>query len=103
MDVEEQLIEERKKIMKSETYMEGALKALERQFGRNIMYPFYSAVYNVVVLGETSDRDDNPYETDEQPFYDGYHAGAVVAENLMRELRRVKPEMQLPGEKYWRN
>ena len=69
-----------------------------------IMYPFYSAFYNVVVLGETSYRNYNPYEDDELPCYDGYHAGAVAAENILRDLTgRSKPEIQLPGEGHWRN
>lgn len=89
--------------MSKETYMDGALKALESRFGRNIMYSFYAAFYNVVVLGETSHRDDNPYEPDEQPWHDGYRAGAVAAEKLLRDLSRVKPEMHIPGEGHWRN
>lgn len=92
-----------KQVMKKETYMDGALKALESRFGRNIMYPFYHAFYNVMVLGETSDRNDNPYEDDEQPWFDSYHAGAVAAEKILRDLGRCKPELKLPGEGHWRN
>ena len=54
-----------------------------------MVYDYFSAFHDVVVLGHSSSRDDNPHEPSEQPCYSLYHTGAVAAEKLLSELQEL--------------
>lgn len=48
-----------------------------------LLEDFLKGLHNVVVFGETSSQDDNPYESYEQPSHDLYKLGAEAGENLL--------------------
>ena len=76
-------------IMNNQQHIERIVSALEKKFTADVVYDYFSAFHDVVVLGHTSSRDDNPHEPSEQPSHGLYHTGAVAAEKLLSELSRV--------------
>jgi hypothetical protein len=89
--------------MTNKEYMERAVKALEGQFGADVVRAYFWAFHDVVVLDETSCREDNAFEPEEQPQYDLYRNGAIAAEKLMRDLCRVQLETHMLDGGGWRN
>jgi hypothetical protein len=78
--------------MNNQAHLQSILAALEKRFGADVVYDYFSAFYDVVVLGHTSHPDDNPHMPNEQPCHVLYHTGAVAAERLLSQLRRASPE-----------
>ena len=72
--------------MDNHQHMERILKKLEKDFDPNVVYDYFSAFYDVTVLGHSSHPDDNPHEPHEQPSHRLYKAGAVAAEELISLL-----------------
>jgi hypothetical protein len=79
------------------------VRSLEKRFGREAVYAYFSAFEDVVVRGHTSSRDDNPHFPEEQPSHDLYQSGAVAAEKLLAELRHTSVNNLLTGEGGSRN
>jgi hypothetical protein len=89
--------------MNNEIHMNGLRKVLEKQFDGDMVYPYFSAFYDVVVLGHSSHPDDNPHERDEQPCYDLYRMGAVAAEKLLARMRRADVAEARDADRYIRD
>ncbi|MGZ4963208.1 MAG: hypothetical protein ACXWJB_08130 [Limisphaerales bacterium] len=89
--------------MTNKQHIEGIVSALEKQFSADVIYDYFSAFHDVVVLGHTSGRDDNPHEPNELPSHELYQSGAVAAKRLVAELRRVNAGTACGPKEHWRN
>ncbi len=87
--------------MNNKEHLERIASALEKQFSADVIYDYFSAFHDVVVLGHSSSRDDNPHEPNEQPSHELYQSGASAAEKLLAELRRNNADTVFTGN--WRN
>lgn len=74
--------------MTNQQHIDNILRKLEADHGAETVYDYFSGFSDVVVLGHTSNTDDNPHEPTEQPSHTLYHLGATAAEILMAELHR---------------
>ena len=73
--------------MSNQQHLDNIRQKLEAEHGADTVYHYFSAFYDVVVLGHTSAPDDNPHMENEQPCHELYHLGAVAAEKLLAGLR----------------
>jgi hypothetical protein len=74
--------------MTNQQHIEKSLEALESKFGKDAIYDFLSGFHDVIALGHTSKKEDNPHDPNEQPSYALYQHGAVSAEKLIAQLDR---------------
>ena len=77
--------------MTNKQHVEGILNKLEKDFGADIVYNFFSGMYDVTVLEHSSNTDDNPHlmEAGEVIQHQLYEMGAQAAEKLMDTINKV--------------
>lgn len=82
--------------MTNEQHSKGVRAKLEKEYGRDNIYEFYSAMYDVINRGHTSHSDDNPYslEAGEVIPFNLYKLGAQTAEKLRRLLKKRMIEIE---------
>ena len=82
--------------MTNDQHAKGVRAKLEKEYGRDNLYEFYSAMYDVTVRGHTSHPDDNPYslEAGEVIPYKLYELGAKTAEKLRSLLKKRMIEIE---------
>jgi len=70
--------------------LNGELRGKLHQCGRILLVGerpvWWDGFLNVILRGETSSADDNPYLAQEQPEHDQYRAGAIAGESLLANL-----------------
>jgi hypothetical protein len=74
--------------MTNRQHVDKILSKLEKDFGSDEVYDFFSAMYDVAVLGHSSQPGDNPHslEVGELKSHKLYKLGAQTAERLVRTL-----------------
>lgn len=72
--------------MNNQQHIEKSLQKLETTYGKDTIYDFFSGFHDVLVLGHTSDSEDNPHDPSEQPCHTLYRLGAQSAESLRKQL-----------------
>ncbi len=74
--------------MNSLQHIEKSLREIEKKYGAEAAYDFFSGFHDVIVGGESSQENDNPHTPTEQPSHTMYHLGARAAEGLLAQLNQ---------------
>ena len=76
--------------MTNREHVESIIQVLEKQYGPDALYDYFSAFHDVVVLGHCRDEEDNPHLPTELPHHITYHLGSKGAQALVAQLKNTR-------------